>query len=65
MHLADPESDLATFFWLPLEQIRCDAVGGPNGTESALAEQPCSLCTTQNVPCHFEVRSQPLPIDLT
>lgn len=36
-------------------KIRCDAVGGPNGTESALAEQPCTLCTSQGVPCHFEV----------
>ncbi|KAG0667617.1 hypothetical protein C6P46_000154 [Rhodotorula mucilaginosa] len=39
-------------------KIRCDAVGGPNGTESALAEQACTLCTTQGVPCQFEYRPQ-------
>ncbi|GAA5975776.1 hypothetical protein JCM10908_005277 [Rhodotorula pacifica] len=37
-------------------KIRCDAVGGPKGTKSALAEQSCTLCANQGVPCHFEFR---------
>ncbi|BGP68839.1 Gypsy retrotransposon integrase-like protein 1 [Rhodotorula toruloides] len=39
-------------------KIRCDAMGGATGPEGATAEQPCTLCASQGVPCTFEQRPQ-------
>ncbi|BGP46623.1 Gypsy retrotransposon integrase-like protein 1 [Rhodotorula kratochvilovae] len=41
--------------------IRCDATGGATGPEGATAEQPCTLCASQGVPCTFEQRPAKRP----
>ncbi|GAA6051492.1 hypothetical protein JCM3770_004560 [Rhodotorula araucariae] len=42
-------------------KIRCDATGGATGPEGATAELPCTLCTSQGVPCTFEQRPAKRP----
>ncbi|GAA6028042.1 hypothetical protein JCM8097_001844 [Rhodosporidiobolus ruineniae] len=44
-------------------KVRCDgSYGGPTETSQAgVAEQPCSLCQAQGIPCTFEQRIQKRP----
>ncbi|GAA6024756.1 hypothetical protein JCM10207_008887 [Rhodosporidiobolus poonsookiae] len=43
-------------------KVRCDGTGGPvEANQSGVAEQPCSLCLAQGIPCTYEERPQKKP----